>query len=290
MAGSSIPGAVTPPTGVVTTPARTPGTLGMNDHGDPNVTTLLGDTPGSLGAGDHADPTLKAAKLPNGTAVAAGSDGNAAKATCPPALAARTDGGKQDVDWSFIGEREGRKLDGYVPDADGSKSGVTVGTGVDLGARSGDDIDKLDITDDLKKKLKPYCGKQGKDATDYLKDNALTINDAEATSLDKAIKAPLMKTLVTDYNAAVDAANAKDSCTRVHFDMLPQSVQTAIASANFQYGSLASQTPNYWKQVTEQRWQDAADNLNSFGDNYKTRRKLEAGLVEDAIKAAPVAK
>src|ERR1700753_2378132 len=40
-------------------PARTPGPLGCNDHGDPTVTTLLGDTPGPLGWNDHGDPTLE---------------------------------------------------------------------------------------------------------------------------------------------------------------------------------------------------------------------------------------
>ena len=41
------------------TPARTPGMLGMNDQGDPNRTTLLGDTPGPLGFNDWADPNLR---------------------------------------------------------------------------------------------------------------------------------------------------------------------------------------------------------------------------------------
>ena len=56
MANSYIPG---PRNGFGTwTPARTPGMLGLNDQGDPNRTTLLGDTPGPLGFNDWADPTL----------------------------------------------------------------------------------------------------------------------------------------------------------------------------------------------------------------------------------------
>jgi hypothetical protein len=66
-------------------PARTPGPLGVNDHGDPDVTTRLGDTPGPLGVNDHADVNLprvgsasgarigQACRLPCGTAIAAGS-------------------------------------------------------------------------------------------------------------------------------------------------------------------------------------------------------------------------
>src|SRR5215467_1574038 len=35
-------------------PAKTPGPTGINDSGDPNVISELGDTPGSLGINDHA--------------------------------------------------------------------------------------------------------------------------------------------------------------------------------------------------------------------------------------------
>jgi len=178
-----------------------------------------------------------------------------------------------------------------VPDASGSQSGVTIGTGIDLGQRAGSDIDALGISADLKAKLKPYCGKKAKDATDYLKKNPLAVTAADATSLDKAIKQPLLDKLIAAYDDAVDKANAVDHCSRVHFNDLPQGAQTALASANFQYGSLPGSTPNYWKQVTEQRWKDASDNLKKFGDAYPTRRKLEAGLIDAAITAAgPAAK
>lgn len=276
-------------------PARTPGPLGVNDAGDPNRTTRLGDTPGSLGVNDHADPTLPAAtglsqqgpaKLADGTPVAAGSDGNMPALTCPAPLAKRADGGKIDVDWSFIRAREGDKFDGYVTDAQGGSSGVTIATGIDLGQRSGSDIDKLDIADDLKKKLKPYCLKTGKAASDLLAKSPLSITAAEADALTKAVKGPMLDALVSEYDAAVDKANAVDHCKRVHFDQLPTGVQTAIASAQFQYNSLSSRTANYWKQVTEQRWADASKNLKDFGDRYKTRRNLEAGLIDDANAAA----
>src|SRR5205823_697158 len=126
-------------------------------------------------------------------------------------------------------------------------------------------------------------------ATDCLKKNPLTITAAEATSLDQAIKQPLLDKLIAAYDKAVDEVNAADHCSRVHFNDLPQGVQTALASANFQYGSLPKSTPNYWKQVTGQRWKDASDNLKNFRDAYPTRRKLEAGLIDAAIAAAPAA-
>jgi hypothetical protein len=37
-------------------PAKTPGSLGVNDRADPNASAYSGDTPGSLGINDFADP------------------------------------------------------------------------------------------------------------------------------------------------------------------------------------------------------------------------------------------
>ena len=224
---------------------------------------------------------------PARTSVADGVERRTTGATCPPPLARRSDGSRTDVDWRFISAREGGQvLAGYVPDAAGSRSGVTIGTGVDLGQRGNADIDALDISADLKARLKPYAGKKSQDAADCLKQRPLAISADDATSLDKAVKQPLLDRLIAAYDAAVARANLADQCQRVRFDDLPRGVQTALASANFQYGSLSVSTPNYWKQVTEQRWQDESDNLRKFGDAYPSRRRLEAGLIDAAIAAA----
>jgi hypothetical protein len=52
---------------------------------------------------------------------------------------------------------------------------------------------------------------------------------------------------------------------------------------------LAGATPNYWKQVTEQRWKEASGNLKNFADQYPSRRKLEAALIDAAIMAGGAA-
>ena len=58
MGGSSKPGSQSPPSGSCRIPSRTPGSLGVNDQADPNVTSLWGDTPGIIGIRDWADPTM----------------------------------------------------------------------------------------------------------------------------------------------------------------------------------------------------------------------------------------
>jgi hypothetical protein len=61
MANSCLPGPLQSfrsPWSPFRAPARSPGTLGLNDQGDPNCFSLLGDTPGALGLCDLGDPSL----------------------------------------------------------------------------------------------------------------------------------------------------------------------------------------------------------------------------------------
>ena len=83
MGGSKKPGPVNPPTAPYRVPARTPGPTGVNDHGDPNLTSHLGDTPGPVGVKDGGDPTLPrlkpgapghAGQADDGTSLAGGFD------------------------------------------------------------------------------------------------------------------------------------------------------------------------------------------------------------------------
>ena len=179
------------------------------------------------------------------------------------------------VDWEFISAREGgQRLEAYVPEPEVSQSGVTVATGVDLGQRSASDIDNLDIPDTLKAKLKPYAGVIKQAAKKLLAENPLEITKTEADALDKAVKQKALDELIGRYDAAT---------TGKKFSELPSGAQTVIASVAFQYGNLATETPKFWKMVTEQRWADAVAELRDFGDAYPTRRKLEADLLQKAL-------
>lgn len=58
MAASTKPGPLNPPMRGCQIPARTCGPLGVFDHGDPSITSLLGNTPGPLGINDWASVNL----------------------------------------------------------------------------------------------------------------------------------------------------------------------------------------------------------------------------------------
>ena len=81
------------------------------------------------------------------------------------------------------------------------------------------------------------------------------------------------------------AAENKD---KVDFFDLPAQAQTVIASVSFQYGSLETKAPSFWKAVASQSWEESVKVLNKFGDVYTTRRKLEADVLAPLIlKPAP---
>jgi len=78
----------------------------------------------------------------------------------------------EKIDYTFLSDRKGgRKLLGYVPDGGGSKSGVTIATGFDLGQRNEADLKKLKLSKTLIDKLKPYLGLTKKSAIDAIKKN-----------------------------------------------------------------------------------------------------------------------
>lgn len=178
------------------------------------------------------------------------------------------------IDFKFLSDREGgRKLFAYVPDSKGSKSGVTVATGFDLGQRNEADLNKLKLSKILINKLKPYLGVTKKDAIAAIKKKPLLLNAAQADEIDKIVKSTHINKVIKNYNSAIKAGSTK-------FEDLPAGTQTAITSVSFQYGvGLNTVTPEFWDAVTKQNWKRTKEILNDFGDLYRTRRKLEANLI-----------
>ena len=179
------------------------------------------------------------------------------------------------IDYKFISDREGgRQLLGYVPNGGGSKSGVTVATGFDLGQRNEADLKKLKLSKTLIDKLKPYLGLTKKNAIDAIKKKPLMINDVQALEIDKNVKSSHVISIENKYNAAIE----KDA---VKFKDLPAEAQTVIASVSFQYGiNLQRKAPLFWKAVTSQDWKETGNILDNFGDAYNSRRKLESELIK----------
>lgn len=174
------------------------------------------------------------------------------------------------IDMAFIARLEGGPVTrGYVPDPDHSRSGVTIGTGFDLGQQK----NLNGLPRDLRERLAPYLGLIGAKAVACLERLPLNVSADDARRIDEAYKAPFIERLASDYSKAAGRT----------FDSLPAAMQTVIASVAFQYGNLASRTPKFWGQVVAADWSAAERNLRHFGDRYATRRCKEADLLASAL-------
>lgn len=185
------------------------------------------------------------------------------------------------VDWSFIEAREGFALKGYVPKdktgAPDAHSGVTIAVGFDLGGRTVASLQAQGLTPDIVVLLTPYLGLKGRAAQACLNAKPLTVTQAQADLIDSQAFNSYYGAVATNYDAAAHG---------IEFQPLHQGAQTAIVSLAYQYGTnLAKATPNFWRQVTGCLWQAAYENLMNFGDQFPSRRKLEAGRLLEAINS-----
>lgn len=178
-----------------------------------------------------------------------------------------------NINTTFLGQQEGKAIKtAYVPkNKKGEvldKSGVTVGTGVDLGSKDRNYFRYLG-DDALVDKLEPYFGKKRASAVAALKEKPLTLTADEVKKLDTYVKKIEFRTLKNRWN--------KDSA--VKWEDLSEGKATAVASVYYQYGQKMF-GHNFWRQTTGGEWQDAYSNLMNYGDKYPSRRKREAAVLK----------
>ena len=173
------------------------------------------------------------------------------------------------IDIRLIKELEGFTTKGVVPHAEGSKSGVTVGIGVDLGYLK---VHRLPIPEKLKNKLQPYVGRKGKAAQKALRTQPLFLTEEEAMMLSQ-LQLLRYTTFVKNYwNADAE----------VLWSSIPDALQTVVFSVLYQYGR-PERVPKFWAAVTDLNIPGAVNELRNFGDSYPTRRNKEADYLEENI-------
>lgn len=181
------------------------------------------------------------------------------------------------IDWKFIGELEGSSTKGYVPDAGGSHSGVTIASGLDIGQRNRVDLEALGLPLDIVNKLAPYCGKRGGDAVTLLAQTPLEITPSQESVINRLVHAYFTEQLIVDY----------DRASRLKLEEIPGEAQTVIASIQFQYGSVKKKQAKFWSHVIVQDWRGAIDELGKFGQRYKTRRRKEQERLRQIFRPPP---
>jgi hypothetical protein len=120
-----------------------------------------------------------------------------------------------------------------------SNSGVTVGSGVDLGATDADELKGYGVSAALIEKLKPYIGKHRADACKALREKPLTLTDEEAEEMNRFGFSKHAENVKLEYGRASKAyAKTNPGKTLRPWDELSQGEQTALASREYHNGNI----------------------------------------------------
>lgn len=174
------------------------------------------------------------------------------------------------IDWDFIEAREGFRTIGYVPDAAGSKSGVTIASGFDLGQTDRAELIAMGLPQNLVTLFTPYCGLTGSEAVEILAGGTLTINEDDGRLINRLVRRRAIKAL---ERAWINGAGEP-------WSFLTTEQRTVLCSVAFQYGDLPRKCPRFWGFAAAGDWDAVIDELRDFGDRYPSRRNLEADLLE----------
>lgn len=174
------------------------------------------------------------------------------------------------IDTDFICQQEGYSLQGYVPLLKGvplGQSGVTVACGFDLGQRTYQDLLSLGLPQPLIAKLKPYVKLKKWDAYNLVKKTPLTLTDQEVADINKIV-------FTQEVRGIIDLVGED------RWEKLGRSMRTVLTSVQFQYGDVATKTPQFFKQVMSMNVPSVIKVLENFGDAYSSRRKREANYLQ----------
>ena len=199
------------------------------------------------------------------------------------------------VDFDFISKLEGgRQTEAYVPNPEGSQSGVTFATGVDLGGKTSDYFKEFDnLLPGIVEKMEPYFGMTGQEAFNFEQLNPLSFSDKEAMLVDSFVKHTELNSISRNFERTFGADMAE----------LSPELQTVIASIGYQYGANFMDNPNteefdpktpklvsLLEMVVKdpdniENYTKLEDELRNFGDDYSTRRGTEADLLNQFIRS-----
>jgi len=199
------------------------------------------------------------------------------------------------INWKYIfdilGRFEGRRiLKGYIPTKQGTwypnekpneweiagQSGVTIGTGIDLGQQV--EIAFKGLPETLIAKLRPYFGKKREDARQALLKAPLVITQEECEQLDEVFKTRYInENVITRFG-------------RERFENAPKQAQAVAVSLCYQFGNPErKESPalrNAWEAIRQKDYKKAAEHLRdvngwSVTHRYMTRRNGEASLLDE---------
>jgi len=193
------------------------------------------------------------------------------------------------IDVHFVQCHEGFTCCGYVPiDSQTGQvlgqSGVTVGSGVDLGSKTNATLRAIGVSQNIVDQLEQYFGLRTDRAACAAIELPLIMTCSDAQVLTEAVKNDVVRQVQQRYDQERISANT-DS-----FNALPRGIRTAIADVWFQFGILPNSAPRFWGYVIRNDWNNAIRELRNFYSQNANppsgdirRRNNEADIIEAAL-------
>lgn len=212
----------------------------------------------------------------------------AAAQTCPPkncacynpATTPLSGNGYTEVDKSIISKHEGGDFrTAYPPPS--SRSGVTIGIGVDLGQQTATGLTNMGVSQGLVDVLMPYLGMTDGTASQYLASHPLTLTQPQDDELNSHVMPSYFSGLGTAYD------NAASNSDYWPLSDMPWQAQTVLADLWYNMGDLRHAAPNFWNEMRSGDWDAAYNNLMNFtsnpGDALYKRAQSDAALLKQAM-------
>lgn len=162
-------------------------------------------------------------------------------------------------------------------------SGITIGTGVDLGYRTASEMTNYGVSAAGVAALSPYLGLTGYSAVNYATAHGYpSISISDAVALSDGLYNSIQSQLIRNYNSA--------NTINVPFDQLPSAVQTTLMDIAYNSPNVASAAPIFWSQMTSGRYADAVNTLFHWKSDGTSdpRHKDDANTLQNAINAVQV--
>lgn len=168
---------------------------------------------------------------------------------------------------------------GYVPMRNGAPigaSGVTIGTGVDLGQQSVKSLNNMGVSASLTGQLTPYLGLKKMTAVNKLKALPLVLSPDAVNSLDLAVISSYARATAVRFNRMAERA----SCSS--FESRPKQVQAVAVSLEYQLG--AGGASKFTLPLAQASYAEVIELLRSQ-QAYTNRRNKEASLIAEVLNA-----
>lgn len=191
---------------------------------------------------------------------------------------------------SVLRRFESRQLDAYIPcskrnftganDFAGcgevlGASGVTVGTGLDLGQQTISGLRRMGIPEHILERLGLYVGLKKSDAVKALSAHPFSLSSSDVDTIDARVH--------REYVARIEQLYDRERTGPLVFADCPKQAQAVMTSVYYQLGAYNGH-PGYrilWGHFVRQDWCSAATELMTGFSRYASRRRAEGTILKE---------